>query len=335
MPTVSVIIPNYNHARYLPKRIETVLGQTYQDFELILLDDCSTDGSRSILSQYASDHRVRIEMNERNSGSTFKQWNKGVRLAKGKYIWIAESDDYADERLLETLIARLDRDSSVVLANCRSWRVLANGDRAELLDSHLADLDPVRWATDFTTDGREECARYLIFRNTVQSASSVVFRRDVYCEIGGADEGLIYCGDWKMWAAMALAGGKIVHVGEVLNFYRTHETTVTARANQRGLKPAETLSVVRWIVERAGPDDESRRERLCREIANLWVPAVLSGRTPTAVRKAIFRDAVAIDRRALLRFARPAMNALRLASSRRYRDLRAGLRGEAVGSVNQ
>ena len=75
MPKVSVVIPNYNHARFLTRRIETVLQQTFQDFEVILLDDCSTDDSRSILSKYAADPRVRIEFNEKNSGSTFKLWN--------------------------------------------------------------------------------------------------------------------------------------------------------------------------------------------------------------------------------------------------------------------
>jgi cellulose synthase/poly-beta-1,6-N-acetylglucosamine synthase-like glycosyltransferase len=92
MPKVSVIIPNYNHARYLRQRIESVVGQTYQDFEVILLDDCSTDESRSIIDEYARDPRVRIEFNQKNSGNTFKQWNKGVKLARGEYVWVAESD---------------------------------------------------------------------------------------------------------------------------------------------------------------------------------------------------------------------------------------------------
>src|SRR5580658_7167935 len=108
MPKVSVIVPNYNHARFLRRRIDTILAQTFQDFELILLDDCSTDESRSILREYASAPRVRFEFNEVNSGSTFKQWNKGVRLTQGKYVWIAESDDYADIRLLERLVAVLN-----------------------------------------------------------------------------------------------------------------------------------------------------------------------------------------------------------------------------------
>src|ERR1700686_241166 len=104
IPKVSIIIPNYNHARYLRKRMDSVLGQTFQNFELILLDDCSTDESRSILLEYATDPRVRIDFNEKNSGSTFRQWNKGVRLAHGEYVWIAESDDYADPHLLERLV---------------------------------------------------------------------------------------------------------------------------------------------------------------------------------------------------------------------------------------
>src|ERR1035438_3657642 len=127
MPKVSIVVPNYNHARFLRRRIESVLRQTFQDFDLILLDDCSTDDSRSILSKYADDPRVKIEFNEVNSGSSFKQWNKGVGLARGEYVWIAESDDYADERLLEKLVARLDSDASVVFSYCRSWGVSLDG----------------------------------------------------------------------------------------------------------------------------------------------------------------------------------------------------------------
>src|SRR5712692_6211638 len=149
MPTVSVIIPSYNHARFLRQRIESVLRQTYQDFEVILLDDCSTDDSRSILSEYAGDPRVRMEFNEVNSGSTFKQWNKGVRLARGEYVWIAESDDYADPHLLEKLVSRLDAEPSTVLSYCRSWRVSADGQLSGFLDSNVTHPDTHRWTADF------------------------------------------------------------------------------------------------------------------------------------------------------------------------------------------
>src|ERR1700688_2462524 len=113
-PKVSIVVPNYNHARFLRQRLDSIFGQTFQDFELIVMDDCSTDASRSIISAYANNPRVRTEFNAENSGSTFKQWNKGVRLARGEYVWIAESDDYADERLLGELVFLLDSNPKTV-----------------------------------------------------------------------------------------------------------------------------------------------------------------------------------------------------------------------------
>ena len=94
---VSVIIPNYRHALYLKERIDSVLEQTYRDFEVIILDDCSPDDSREIIETYRTREKIaHIVYNERNSGSTFMQWQKGFDLAQGEYIWIAESDDFAD-----------------------------------------------------------------------------------------------------------------------------------------------------------------------------------------------------------------------------------------------
>ena len=94
---VSVIIPNYNYARFLQQRIESVLAQTYTDYEIILLDDASTDDSVSILNHYSANPRVtHLEINSVNTGSPFAQWQKGISLSRGKYIWIAESDDAAE-----------------------------------------------------------------------------------------------------------------------------------------------------------------------------------------------------------------------------------------------
>ena len=269
MPTVSVIIPNYNHARFLRQRIESVLRQTYQDFEVILLDDCSTDESRSILSEFADDPRVRIEFNAVNSGNPFKQWNKGVRLARGKYVWIAESDDYADERLLERLVPLLDAEATTVLAYCRSWRVLEDG---KISGPWETDLDPQRWRADFRADGREECQNYLVRCNTIRNASSVLFRREVYVRVGGADESMVLCGDWKLWVAMALTG-RIAYVGEPLNYYRVHDTTVRAKCERLGVGPVEYLELIRWILHRVTPSDAARR-KLSDDAFSLWTPAV-------------------------------------------------------------
>ena len=99
---VSVIIPNYCHAQYLDQRIQSVLEQTYQNFEVIILDDKSTDNSLEVIDKYRSHPKVaKVIINEVNSGSPFKQWERGINEASGDIIWIAESDDYCTPDFLE------------------------------------------------------------------------------------------------------------------------------------------------------------------------------------------------------------------------------------------
>ena len=305
MPTVSVIVPNYNHARFLRQRIDSILAQTYQDFELILLDDCSTDDSREILQEYASDrHVTHVEFNEANSGSTFKQWNKGVRFARGRYVWIAESDDYADPRLLETLVSRLDSDPSAMMSQCRTWRVSADGALMGFQDERPPDNWSDKWKKDFRADGIEEC-RYQLRCFAVQNASSIVFRRDVYWQVGGADESLRQCGDWKTWVAMALTGGAIFYVAEPLNYRRNHDASVTEKnllSAQSGVWPSETLHVTAWILRRLEPD-VGFLAWMRGYVATLWIPAVLNRRVPAKTRWAILRDAMFIDPLAARRLA--------------------------------
>lgn len=324
MPKVSIIIPNYNHAQYLRQRIDSVFGQTYQDFELILLDDCSTDQSCSILNEYSSDPRVRIVLNNVNSGSTFKQWNKGVRQARGEYVWIAESDDYAEPQLLERLVSRLDAGPTLVLCNCRSWRVSPDGETLGFLDSYLAHLDKQRWTTDFCADGREECRTYLVRCCTILNASSVVFRRDVFERVGGADETLRQCGDWKLWAAMALEG-KIAYLGgQPLNYHREHDTSVTSTSQRTGVFAAESLQVIRWILERVTLPEETR-SKVFDDVFQLWYYKGMRGDLPFGRRWAILMSARAVDEHALQRLLRQLVFELRVVISRRYRSLKFGV----------
>ena len=245
-------------------------GKRFQNFELILLDDCSTDDSPSILSNYADDPRVRIEFNAANSGSTFKQWNKGVRLARGEYIWLAESDDYADKRLLERLVTVLDAEPEATFAYCRSWRISEDDTQDGFADSYLDFLDSHRWSADFCADGRDECQNYFIFINTVPNASAVVFRKSVFERVGGADESLRQCGDWKLWAAMALAG-KIVYLGEALNYYRSHDGSVRSKNRRTALDVAEALQVIRWILDRVTPTN-AVLQKVSVKMSAHWIP---------------------------------------------------------------
>lgn len=116
-PKVSVIIPNYNHALYLDERIQSILNQSYDNFEIIILDDMSKDNSREVIEKYRECPKIsHILYNETNSGSTFRQWKKGITLAKGEFIWIAESDDYCEPSLLEALVKQIQAHPTCTLA---------------------------------------------------------------------------------------------------------------------------------------------------------------------------------------------------------------------------
>lgn len=126
---VSVIVPNYNYARYLPIRLESILNQTFKDFELILLDDASTDNSIQILENYRNHPNVsQLVVNNVNTGSPFQQWMKGILLARGEYIWIAETDDIADLQFLETCINLAEKNENTAICYVGSQLINEKGD---------------------------------------------------------------------------------------------------------------------------------------------------------------------------------------------------------------
>jgi glycosyltransferase involved in cell wall biosynthesis len=302
MPKVSVVVPSFNHARFLRRRIDSVLQQTYQDFELILLDDCSPDNSREIISLYARDPRVRIEFNHVNSGSTFKQWNKGVRLARGEYVWIAESDDYSHARFLERSVSVLDSEPDVAFGYCRSFRVSAEDIVDGFGDSYLDDWHTSRWTADYLTDGYEEFRKYFVFTNPVPNASAVLFRKAIYEQVGGADESFRLCGDWKLWASMALAG-KIAYMGDPLNYCRFHDQSVRGTDKLGDISTEEMLKVAHWVLQKQSIPSSERRE--IRKFHSLhWTKAITAKGLPIRRRRAILQNAMIVDPSALRRLLR-------------------------------
>lgn len=231
MRRISVIVPNYNHSRFIEQRIESVLNQTYSDFDLLILDDMSSDNSREIIEQYRQNPRVRIEYNTANSGSTYRQWQKGIALTSSEYIWIAESDDYADKNLLNCLVERLDAHPGAGLAVCDSIIVdEANNE----LGIHGRDLRigsgfgsyslPVIGA-DFVEHGRDYCRNYMVPWNTIPNASGVLFRRSALAAIGGPVTEMRICGDWYTYCKI-LMQFDICRESKALNYFRTHKRNV-------------------------------------------------------------------------------------------------------------
>jgi glycosyltransferase involved in cell wall biosynthesis len=232
LPLISVIVPNYNHEKYLVQRLESILNQTYPNFEVILLDDRSTDNSRTILNQYASNSKVsHCVFNDVNTGNTFVQWNTGIHLAKGDFIWIAESDDFCDSNFIENVIKPLLENPDVVLSYCQSHRVNEKGEITGNWISHTETLNAEYFSKNELSDGNYFIENFLIFKNVIPNASAVIFRKEAsfVCDFLEIDRDLRYCGDWIFYFKIIL-NNKIAFVSKSYNSFRYHKNSVIATA---------------------------------------------------------------------------------------------------------
>lgn len=284
-PLVSVIIPNYNHARYLKQRLDSVFDQTYQNFEVIILDDCSTDNSMEVIEQYKDNsHLSQIVVNETNSGSPFKQWNKGFQYAKGDLIWIAESDDYCELNFLEELVKAIAAKKNVVLAF--SSYVWVDKDGNSFLRSTVRNNQYF--------NGIDYVRKRMSMECFIHNASGVVFQKQVLKAI--SDDYLTYkqCGDYMFWIEL-LEFGNVACVNKNLTFFRIHNGSVTSKNIVSGLVAFEDKKVYDYIdtrfhlsywqkqIVKAKKHEDYRRMRLeseeiRNEIFNLWGIKKRSGR---------------------------------------------------------
>jgi glycosyltransferase involved in cell wall biosynthesis len=233
---VSVVTPNYNHEIYLKQRLETILNQTFSGKECIVLDDSSSDNSTNIIELFSKNNEfINIVFNTYNSGSTFSQWNKGVSFAKTNLIWIAESDDYADSAFLESVSKPILEQDDVVLSFCQSNVVDEFGVFSHIWNNNFIDSYRLSFEHDFIMDGLEFVKLFLIHKNVIPNASAVVFRKDIYEKIGGADESLKTNGDWLVWLKM-LCYGKVAFIAKPLNYFRRHSESVIGKINRVNIK---------------------------------------------------------------------------------------------------
>lgn len=241
---VSVIIPNYCHARYLDERIQSVLNQTYSNFELIILDDCSPDNgaSKSVIEKYRSNSHVsHILYNQANSGSTFIQWNKGFSLAKGEYIWIAESDDSCDDKLLESLVALLDKNPEASVAFCKS--VAFNEGGLWMPIGYQGEENFVINGDRFIHDGMRSGTGIL-------NASSAILRKDKLLKIKELYRNFKGSGDRMFWIEMA-EQGEVAYASEGLNKFRLHKKNSTKKFGDTGTNQREDKVILDYLLQKS------------------------------------------------------------------------------------
>lgn len=241
-PFVSVVVPNYCHSRYLKQRLDSIINQTYQDFELIILDDCSPDNgaSRKVIEQYRTNpHVTHIVYNEQNSGSTFKQWHKGFTLARGKYIWMAESDDYCEPTFLEEIMVCYEQHPDALVTTSRSVSV----------DENSKELFPREHYTGSVAnyDGKTFiCEKLLCSNFYVTNASSVVFRKDVALRLPHDYMSYKAAGDRFFWILMAERGSMTL-LDRPLNFFRQHQNKVSPKRELDGTQCRENYEICQYM----------------------------------------------------------------------------------------
>lgn len=258
-PLVSVIIPNYNHASFLDERIQSVLNQTYHNFEVFILDDNSTDNSLEIIYKYKDNpHISQIVINEINSGSPFKQWHKGFELAKGELIWIAESDDSCENTFLEALVESFIEDPECVMAFCRSIMIDEDGNK----------LRPaIKGHGDEKMKGIDFIREYMSIGCETQNASSVIFKKDValkmpslYMECKGAGD--------RMFFAQIAEYGNVAIYDKQLNHYRQHGDNTTNMNFVKGINQREDKKIMDYLCSKGYADPIITKQRCFYYIEN-------------------------------------------------------------------
>ncbi len=244
-PLVSVVVPNFNHAPFLRQRLDTVYNQTYKNFEVILLDDASTDNSVEILREYQRLHsNTRLLLNDTNSGGVFNQWRKGIEAARGDLIWIAESDDFSAENFLAELVPAF-ADDAVQLAFSRS-DFIQDGQKIFTTEEYLADVPAFDWTRPFAATGAEFVANGFGVKNIIPNVSGVLFRKRATLPDLCLDMKL--CGDWAFYLD-ALKGGCVYYSPAATNFYRVHKNSTSLRVQKEPRYFTEHERIAEFVAE--------------------------------------------------------------------------------------
>lgn len=245
MPKVSVCVPSYNHGQYIAQCIESVLSQTLDDLELIVVDNRSSDNTSEVVRRYR-DPRIRFFTNETNIGAV-RNWNRCVSLSQGEYVGILQSDDIYLPRMLQRSADTLDAHRTVDFTHCGFHRIDEQGNRIDTIQ---------QWDADRVMPGLATL-RNLASANYI-TPSTVMMRRSSFKETGGFDENYRYELDWLMWMRLALRGD-VAFIAEPLVAQRTdHSASVTVREVTRSprLVTSEDSRALGEIFHRLPPTKE-------------------------------------------------------------------------------
>jgi ABC-type polysaccharide/polyol phosphate export permease len=281
---VSVVVPNYNYAHYLRARLESIFGQSYPVYEILVLDDASTDTSLKVLESCRRDwdRDLTLVTNDHNSGLVFAQWRQGIARAQGDLVWLAEADDQASPDFLASLAPRFATQPHLAFAFSDSVQLDDQGRcLGESYAAYCNEYSDLDYRQDFAVPGADFLAKGLGVRNTVLNASGVLFRRSALQaaldRVGPALSDWRIAGDWRLYAELCRAGGEVQYVARPLNQHRRHAESVVG-ANRLDQHLAEItamhaelspdLAAVPGLAQRQRDYLESLRRQARREAKN-------------------------------------------------------------------
>lgn len=264
-PKVSIVVPNYNHVQFLNQRLKSIFNQSFSNFEIIILDDCSTDDSVNILKKYKSHEKVsHFLINKSNSGSPFHQWQKGIELAKGEYIWIAESDDWCDPEFLSIAMANITKQNAHIFF-CASMFYYQH----EKITTPAPD-SKINWIKT----GHELLFSGLLEYNVLRNASAIVFKKSLIIEFPEKIKSFKVAGDWLLWVTLSLKPNvKIIYSSKKLNYFRLHSNSAVSKRKNQQLGIYEGLHV---LIEAKKSKLFKKNKLITKKIFNYWYDIILN-----------------------------------------------------------
>lgn len=218
MPSVTVLMPVYNAEQYVRAAVESILAQSFSDFEFLVINDASMDRTRAIISAYP-DKRIRIVDNEKNLGLT-SSLNKGLRLAAGALIARQDADDVSLSDRLAQQVDFLRRHQDVALVGTQAWVINGSGHYKGIIADKCREDGSIRWD--------------LLFDNSFIH-TTVMFRKDIILDkLGGYDESFAFCQDYDLWSRTAL-GHHVHNLASRQVLYRIHSDSMTERMRELSL----------------------------------------------------------------------------------------------------
>jgi glycosyltransferase involved in cell wall biosynthesis len=268
-PRVSAVIPTYNHACYVPGAVESVLAQSFDDLEVVVVDDGSTDETADVLRRLGE--RIRyIPLGHRGLAAAR---NAGIRAARGRYVAFLDADDLWLPDKVSMQVACLDREPAIGLVYCEA---------ALFNEASPATTTPHSYWAHHPSG---KTLPWLLRQNVVPSPTPMV-RRELFDQVGLFDETLSACEDWDMWIRIAQRS-EFAYVDRVLAKYRVHATNMS-RDHERMM--TNGLRVLEKAFSAPGLAPEIRRLRrsiISRRYADYALHCFYAGRYEQARREAI------------------------------------------------